>query len=694
MMLFGQNMKPVCLLKDCDTKVWLPKLLVPILLVPNLLWATSLPSDSAASTAIANLNSAAPAPVELRPFSTAEQEYQNEQARERGQQAKEVKPPEPSALTHPIVVEVDMQEAKNMLEMHLPLIVQQQMNANIDEQQIQFLVDDTPQDAKDMLDTLGYFNAQVNVSPHQKGYVVKVNLGERILIQSKILNLDGPILDDERLGEYYANAMENWTANEGQPFLQDAWSASKTGAISGIRRKQYPLAQMTQSQALITPAENKAQLSATIQSNQPIYFGKLELNINEIDADKEHISNNPEAYSTDIVKAARDGQTLKTNLKPRYPQSIVHDLAKFKQGDSYDSDKIIDLQNALEQNHHYSSVLVSPRFNRLSGEQGNQVPVSVVLQEVKRQKFDAGLNFDSEDGHGFRLGYEHYDVLNRGYVGTSFLAYNKYEQSFGIGLSHPPKAEGTYNTASLNYKNSTIQRVKTAAWNAGLWNVKEFDSGSRHLGLEFYYDDSHVENGPDFGVNYATMLTASWRYNRIETPTRPYNGYYAYGKVGATLGSVLSSASMQMLRAEAAYYYTPPEKKYGTWIVKARAGVVNVSDEMNAPQSLLFRTGGANSVRGYEHESIGIEGYHDAVMGGKILGTASLEYLYPIKEQYALAVFHDMGDVANSFDDFKFQHGTGLGARWFSPFAPIAFDLAYGHEDRKIRWYIGLGAQF
>lgn len=660
-------MKHVTLFLSSRTVAWLPLILCPMALFPSWALASQVASDNSLSAALQSNWSEVT--VSVRPFSIAEQEYLNEQAKARGKNVQDVTLPKPSELQYAVVVEVDHPEAKNMLEEHLPLIVQQQMNSDIDAEQIQFLVDDTPQDAKDMLDTLGYFNAVVRVKTDSLPYLVQVDLGKRVFITSAQVNLDGPVLDDEKLGEYFANVMSGWTAKEGEPFLQSAWSSSKSAAVSGMRRKQYPLAQMTQSQALIDPAALTAVMTATVDSKEPIFFGALDVNINEI--------------------SLPNGE--KTNQKPRYPENIVRNLAPFQQSDVYDSDKVVDFQNALEQDSHYSSVMVTPQFNRL---QGDQVPVLVTVQEVPRQKFDVGLNFDSEDGHGIRLGYEHYNVLNRGYVGSSFMSYNKYEQSFGIGLSHPREFGSSYNMASLNYKNGTVQRVKTESWNAGLWNVKEFDKSERRFGLEFYRDDSHVENGPDFGVNYATMLTASWRYNRVETSIRPQNGYYAYGKIGATLGTALSSASMQMIRADAAYYYTPEQKKYGTFIVKGRAGVVNVSDELNAPQSLLFRTGGATSVRGYEHESIGITGYQDAVTGGKIMGVASLEYQYPIKDSYALALFHDMGDVANRYDEFKIQHGTGIGARWFSPFAPIAFDLAYGHEDQKIRWYIGLGTSF
>ena len=58
------------------------------------------------------------------------------------------------------------------------------------------------------------------------------------------------------------------------------------------------------------------------------------------------------------------------------------------------------------------------------------------------------------------------------------------------------------------------------------------------------------------------------------------------------------------------------------------------------------------------------------------------------------AVFHDVGDVTSNFKNMTVQHGTGLGVRWFSPVAPFSFDVAYGHQDKKIRWHISLGTRF
>ena len=53
-----------------------------------------------------------------------------------------------------------------------------------------------------------------------------------------------------------------------------------------------------------------------------------------------------------------------------------------------------------------------------------------------------------------------------------------------------------------------------------------------------------------------------------------------------------------------------------------------------------------------------------------------------------------MGDAADNFKEMTLKHGTGVGVRWFSPVAPFSFDVAYGHQDKKLRWHISLGTPF
>ena len=556
----------------------------------------------------------------------------------------------------PVKIETKNSEVKSMLEEYLPLITQQQ-DEELDKEQVGFLAEETPDNVKTMLKTKGYFNGSVNVQDNGSSYTVAVNPGPRTKIDNVSVAILGDILSDDNLAEYYQKAMANWQQPVGEYFDQDGWSGSKTSVLSAVTRKKYPLAKLSNTQATVNPNNNTADLNVIVESNRPIYFGDFEI----------------------------------TGTR-RYPENVVAGLARFKPGAPYDLDLLLDFQQALEQNGHYSGASVQADFDRL---QGDRVPVKVNVTEVKRHKLETGIRYDSEYGLGGRIGYDYYNLFNKGYIGSVVWDMDKYETTLAAGISQPRNSEGKYWTTNTSYNRSTTQNLEKRALTSGIWRVRDRNGIESRLGIEFITEDRKVpDTNYDLGRSHATMLTASWKRQNIETELRPENGYYLDGKIGATLGNFLSSTAMARATARAGYFYTPENKKLGTFIVRGQAGYVYAHEGEDVPSSLMFRTGGASSVRGYELDSIGLAGPNNSVLPDRALLVGSLEYQFPITKSVSGAVFHDVGDAAGNFKRMSMKHGTGLGVRWFSPVAPFSFDVAYGHQDKKLRWHISLGTRF
>ena len=556
----------------------------------------------------------------------------------------------------PVKIETKNSEVKSMLEEYLPLITQQQ-DEELDKEQVGFLAEETPDNVKTMLKTKGYFNGSVNVQDNGSSYTVAVNPGPRTKIDNVSVAILGDILSDDNLAEYYQKAMLNWQQPVGEYFDQDGWSGSKTSVLSAVTRKKYPLAKLSNTQATVNPNNNTADLNVIVESNRPIYFGDFEI----------------------------------TGTR-RYPENVVAGLARFKPGAPYDLDLLLDFQQALEQNGHYSGASVQADFDRL---QGDRVPVKVNVTEVKRHKLETGIRYDSEYGLGGRIGYDYYNLFNKGYIGSVVWDMDKYETTLAAGISQPRNSEGKYWTTNTSYNRSTTQNLEKRALTSGIWRVRDRNGIESRLGIEFITEDRKVpDTNYDLGRSHATMLTASWKRQNIETELRPENGYYLDGKIGVTLGKLLSSTAMARATARAGYFYTPENKKLGTFIVRGQAGYVYAREGENVPSSLMFRTGGASSVRGYELDSIGLKGPKNSVLPDRALLVGSLEYQFPITKSVSGAVFHDVGDAAGNFKRMSMKHGTGVGVRWFSPVAPFSFDVAYGHQDKKIRWHISLGTRF
>ena len=556
----------------------------------------------------------------------------------------------------PVKIETKNSEVKSMLEEYLPLITQQQ-DEELDKEQVGFLAEEAPDNVKTMLKTKGYFNGSVNVQDNGSSYTVAVNPGPRTKVDNVSVAILGDILSDDNLAEYYQKAMLNWQQPVGEYFDQDGWSGSKTSVLSAVTRKKYPLAKLSNTQATVNPNNNTADLNVIVESNRPIYFGDFEI----------------------------------TGTR-RYPDNVVAGLARFKPGAPYDLDLLLDFQQALEQNGHYSGASVQADFDRL---QGDRVPVKVNVTEVKRHKLETGIRYDSEYGLGGRIGYDYYNLFNKGYIGSVVWDMDKYETTLAAGISQPRNNRGNYWTSNVSYNRSTTQNLEKRALTSGIWYVRDRNNIDARFGLEFITENRKVpDTNYDLGRSHATMLTASWKRQNIETELRPENGYYLDGKIGVTLGKLLSSTAMARATARAGYFYTPENKKLGTFIVRGQAGYVYAREGEDVPSSLMFRTGGASSIRGYELDSIGLAGPNNSVLPNKALLVGSLEYQFPITKSLSGAIFHDVGDVTNNFKNMTMQHGTGLGVRWFSPVAPFSFDVAYGHQDKKIRWHISLGTRF
>ena len=556
----------------------------------------------------------------------------------------------------PISIDTQDSEIKDMIEEHLPLITQQQEEV-LDKEQVGFLAEEAPDNVKTMLRSKGYFNSKVSLTEKNGGYTVHIIPGPRTKISNVSVAILGDILSDGNLAEYYRNAMSNWQQPVGSDFNQDDWESSKTSVLSAVTRKGYPLAKLGNTQATVNPDTATADLNVIVDSNRPILFGNFEITGTQ-----------------------------------RYPEQIVSGLARFQPGMPYDLDLLLDLQQALEQNGHYSGASVQADFDHL---QDDRVPVKVNVTEVKRHKLETGVRLDSEYGLGGRIAYDHYNLFNKGYIGSVVWDMDKYETTLAAGISQPRNYRGKYWTTNVSYNRSTTQNLEKRSLSSGIWHVRDRNGIDARLGVEFLVEDRKIpDTDYDLGKSHATMLTASWKRQLLNSELHPENGYYLDGKIGTTLGKFLSSTVLTRASARAGYFFTPENKKIGTFIIRGQAGYTVARKDAEVPSGLMFRSGGASSVRGYELDSIGLAGPNGSVLPERAVFVGSLEYQLPFTRTLSGAVFYDMGDVSTNFKHMTLKHGSGLGVRWFSPLAPFSFDIAYGHSDRKIRWHISLGTRF
>ncbi len=552
---------------------------------------------------------------------------------------------------------VDIQAPGNLTSLlrdNLELMTSQK-DPDIDQAWLEQLVKGTPDEAKKLLETEGYFHANVEAALQDGNrIVVKVAPGKPAQITDLTIRLDGAIRQQDDYQQRFAQVLEAWSLPLGAPYRQDDWDASKRAILRKVQADRFPRARIVKSEAKIDPATDSAVLEVTVDSGPLIRFGRI-----------------------------------KVNGLQRYPWKLVVGQADFNNGSPYTQDKLLAYQAALEQSPQFSSVIVSADFDRIVDD---KVPVNVDLVELPRQKAELGLTYDSDVGPGVRVGYDHYNIFRRGYTGSMLIDWKQDQQSVSFGLGFPRQRDGYSHSITSSFKSENIQGLKTDTVDAGAWRVRSRGNIESRMGVEFL-KESEDAGGVTSRDTHVTQLVYGWTQRAVDDLMRPRSGYLLDARVSGSLGLLGSSTSIVRGYGRAVGYWSP-FPKYGTFVGRLELGQVWAKEGAQVPSALLFRAGGANSVRGYDYQSLGLPGPNGSVLGGRVVATGSIEYQIPIKPDWYFALFTDAGNAADSWKGFQTMHANGVGVRWMSPVAPLSFDIAKAESDGKIRWNLSLGLAF
>ena len=142
---------------------------------------------------------------------------------------------------------------------------------------------------------------------------------------------------------------------------------------------------------------------------------------------------------------------------------------------------------------------------------------------------------------------------------------------------------------------------------------------------------------------------------------------------------------------------------HGNWAMVKPYGSSSLSDI--DPE--LFRTGGADTVRGYELGNVGDRS------GGQIQNVYNVEYKFPIapdergKTLLQGVLFYDVGGSWDQYSDVSLQNrigqtnlrqGVGFGVRFKTPVFPLRLDfgipLNRAPDDPPTQFYFNVGSLF
>jgi len=523
-----------------------------------------------------------------------------------------------------------------------------------------------PAQARSLLETEGYFNADVTVERVDGTPLllrVHVAPGPRTTVGAVSLRMRGPLetaaeAGDARAAEARRSVVRRFPLKTGDAWRQPAWSAAKVESVARLRAEGYAAGTLAESRAQIDAAAQRAQLDLLLDSGPLFLLGDI-----------------------------------RVEGLQRYREPAVRNVAGFIAGEPYSEQKLQDYQERLGKANLFESVSVTIDPDPSHAE---AAPVRVRVRELPLQQATFGVGYSANTGQRFTLEHTHRRVFGQPWRARSKLEWGRDLKSIGTELTSHPLPNNWRNLAAIGIEDllTTDQERKSGRLRIGRGReTKEID--------RLYYLELTRSNLHDNTTNATTNATAlsanyEWVLRYVDNVLLPTRGVAISAQLGGGYSDSSDMANGLFSRAFGRLTYYQPFGRDWYSQTRIEAGQVFAPSNVGIPDPLLFRAGGDNSVRGYSYRSLGPT-KNGALASGRVLLTASAEVAHPISPKYPAflwALFADAGNAADSWNGLHLALGYGAGLRWRSPVGPLRVDLAYGQDVHKARLHLSVGVAF
>jgi len=537
---------------------------------------------------------------------------------------------------------------RELLQSHLDLY-RWRDSERMDEGQLRRLVDQAPEQIRDLLATEGYYSPEVEaVLTAPRSVRLTVAPGEPTLVADVDLRLQGPAAD---AAERLARIRSEWGLPPGRVFRHEDWEKAKRTALGNLLLDRYPAATLVRSQATVDPVKRSVALGLVLDSGPAFSFGPLAI------------------------------QGLS-----RYPAAVVEHLNPIRPGEPYSQAKLLEFQSRLQATPYFASANVRVDPDPAHPE---QVPIQVEVRENRAHTLGLGIGASTDTGPRAQVDYQAHNLMGKALRLSTTLKLAKKEQGLVAEVQLPPGLRGVQDSLNAGFARVDVAGEVTHTLTLGARRNRSQGKNEVSYGLRLYQERQDVAGAIG---DRRSALVPSWSLTRrdVDHLLFPTRGYIVNVQADVAAQALLSDQSFVRGYGKAVWFH--PLGK-GQLILRGELGIVAADDRDGIPSDFLFRTGGDQSVRGYAYQSLGVaEG--NAVVGGRWLVTAGAEYVHWLSPNWGAAVFVDGGDAAANLDDLDSVLGYGLGARWKSPIGPLSLDLARGHDTGRTRLHFSVGYSF
>ena len=487
--------------------------------------------------------------------------------------------------------------------------------------------------AREALTALGYYQVemQLSVSGIAKKQTVLLAIQPGVVTRIKKLNIR--ITGEGKKDPAFTALLDNFAVKLNDALHHGNYEAAKKSLNRLAQRRGYFDAKYDKSTVEVTSKNNSALVYLWFDTGVRYQFGKL-------------------IFST-------------ANPAEKY----VRSLKNFTTGAPFDAQILNQFNLDINKTAYFSNITLLPE---IQNKQGLRVPINVIANMRPQDSFNVGLGYSTDQGVRGKFRWLRPWVNNYGHSieGNIVASIPKQEASLIYKI---PLEDPVYNYVSLQTGYKTVNQNDTDTNQYLLSLSRHWRLSNQWLrSLFIKYDYEYGMQGQQEFSTALVIPGISFRNTRIRGGVNAYWGDNKLISLEASNGWWLSDENLLKVYGRSKWLRSYHEQQFVTHI---ELGAIYADAIASVPSSMRFFTGGDQSIRGYQYESIAPIDEQGYLAGGRYLAVASLEYRFPVSQNWKIALFTDAGTATNDFSE-NIAQGAGVGAVWASPVGPIRMYLA------------------
>lgn len=473
---------------------------------------------------------------------------------------------------------------------------------------------------------------------------VRVTPGEPVTVT------DVEIIVPDELRPMFREVTQESTIRPGNTLNHGAYERLKTNLSTAAIENGYFDARFNRSRLNVDASTNTAAIILDFEPGQRYHFGEVRIG----------------------------------ELEP-LSEEFVRRFVPFPPDAPYSAEQLATLRENFNNSQYFRQVTVTPQLSRADN---HRIPIDIALSPRARRSYTAGAGISTDSGPRLRLAYEDRYINRSGHRLNGDVTVSPQQQEAGVGyiipLQNPARESLRISSA---FRREEADSFSTNTYRVGIsYRRNVFDNWAQSIFTNFQHERATLDAGKE--QSNATISGINWSRTRSDDPIYPRRGWRLFGQISGAHEALISDISFLQFSGNAKYIRPLGP---GRLLLRGEAAATVVDEAQELPVSERFFTGGDQSVRGHEWNSLGATDADGNVVGGKHLLVGSVEFDIPVHNSWNAAVFYDIGNSFDTLDSLTLRDSVGLGIRWMSPIGAIRADIARTLDDGQFRFHLTMG---